>query len=381
MRVCDVVRNSVYYDPRVRKQIAEYMRQGIDVCCVGFACNRYDEEKVKQIACPYEIAKIDEKLVGKLGSIYKKLKREYEIQKSVYQAIVRTNAEIIHANDLNALIPAYFAAKKLNCRIIYDSHEINTQNYCAKNKKALLSWVYALFERYLVKHIDLMICVSNAAAKYFEKKYRIKKPMVVTNCCLKREAVAEQTQKNPGFEVLNHGQFYEGRGYELMIEAAALIEDKNVKICQRGFGYLEQQLRDRAAELEAENVVFYPPVKVEELVLMAARSHVGVAITEPVSLNFKLSVSNKLFEYAAAGLPVIMSDIPEHRYLNGKYEFGIILEENTPKCFADAVLKLYGDKEFYKKCKENALKMSMELNWENEFERLIEAEKVLNMIA
>ena len=102
---------------------------------------------------------------------------------------------------------------------------------------------------------------------------------------------------------------------------------------------------------------------------------VGVAITEPVCLNFQLSVSNKIFEYAAAGIPVIMSDIPEHRYLNEKYNFGIILKENTPQCFAEAAIKLYTDKDFYDMCAANTNKLSEDVNWETEFSRLVEIER------
>ena len=72
-----------------------------------------------------------------------------------------------------------------------------------------------------------------------------------------------------------------------------------------------------------------------------------------------------------------MSDIPEHRYLNDKYQFGVIIPENTPKAFADAVLKLYSDKEFYESCAKNAKKLSDDVNWENEFEKLIELERFL----
>ena len=110
---------------------------------------------------------------------------------------------------------------------------------------------------------------------------------------------------------------------------------------------------------------------------MAAKSHVGVAITVPICLNFKLSVSNKLFEYASAGLPVIMSDIPEHRYLNEKYNFGIIIPQDTPEEFAKAAIRLYQDKELYNTLARNAQRLSAEVNWETEFGRLIEAEKKL----
>ena len=72
-----------------------------------------------------------------------------------------------------------------------------------------------------------------------------------------------------------------------------------------------------------------------------------------------------------------MSDIPEHVYLNNKYEFGIVLNELTAEEFAKAVIRLYCDKEFYEKCANNAKKMSLEINWENEFGKLITAEKQL----
>ena len=111
---------------------------------------------------------------------------------------------------------------------------------------------------------------------------------------------------------------------------------------------------------------------------MAAKAWVGLAITESISLNFELSVSNKIFEYAAAGLPVIMSNIPEHRYLNSKYDFGIILPNDTAEEIAKAVLTLYNDPALYAKYSANAKILSREVNWDVEFQRLLEIEKKLH---
>lgn len=374
MKVCDVVLNSVWYDPRVRKQIAEYLRQDVDVTVVGMKCPRYDEEKIALVPCKTIIAEIDSSFDGKQKGVIRKLKRESLKTKAVRDAIVSEKPDVIHANDLNALIPAYEAAKKLSCVLIYDSHEINVENFTGQRKA-----VFARYMRYkeanLVKKVDKMVCVSNAAAEYFKEEYNIEKPMVVTNCSLKSEQYISEI-KNPGFEILNHGQFYEGRGYDIMAEAIPLLKDyPEVKLAVRGFGKLEESLRARVNELQGENFIFYPKVLVQELIPEASKSMVGVAITEAICLNFKLSVSNKLFEYASAGLPVIMSDIPEHRYLNDKYQFGIIIPENTPEAFAEAVIKLYTDKQFYDKCAENAKKLSDEVNWENEFSKLIHFER------
>ena len=67
-----------------------------------------------------------------------------------------------------------------------------------------------------------------------------------------------------------------------------------------------------------------------------------------------------------------MSDVPEHRYLNDKYHFGIILDEVTPQKIAEAILYLYQNKEVYQTMAKNAKKMSEEMNWEAESKKLLE---------
>lgn len=375
MKVCDVVLDSIWYDPRVRKQLIEYKNHGIEICAVGLRDRQYDEEKQeKMIPCEYNIVsapnpRVSIKVIAKFLGKFKK-------NRKIKEAIVAYKPDLIHANDLTALIPAYAAAKKLKCSLIYDSHEINTENYSRK-KKYFYSFIMKRIEGFLVRRVDLMICVSHAAADYFAKTYKIEKPMVVTNCSLKAEQVKKQGVNTEGtFEVLNHGQFYEGRGYDIMVGALDFLSGyKNIRLAIRGFGRMEPELRDAVAKSDnKEAFIFYPPVNTDELIEYASKSDVGIAITVPISLNFKLAVSNKLFEYASAGLPVIMSDVPEHRYLNNKYHFGIIIKENSPKDLADAIIKLYTDREFYDACAENAKCMSDTLNWENEFDKLIKQE-------
>ena len=371
MKICDVVSNSVWYDPRVRKQIVEYMSNDVEIVCVGLKDTRFDEDKVKNIPCDVVFADIDEKYKKKLSKIGVLLK-EFNRVKKMRKAIIAQKPQIIHTNDLDTLTASCQAAKKLGCRVVYDSHEICVENH---NMKGIYKKLNALCEKVFIKRIDKMVCVSHAAADYFVNKYDIEKPMVITNCSLKAEKVVS-SEKNEGFEILNHGVYYGGRGYDIIVEASALLKDyPGIKIALRGFGSMEEELRARADELGGENVIFYPPVLVNELIPYASKSKVGVAITENTCINFELSVSNKIFEYASAGLPVIMSDIPEHRYLNEKYNFGIILKENTPQCFAEAAIKLYTDKDFYDMCAANTNKLSEDVNWETELSRLVENER------
>ena len=169
MKICDVVLNSIWFDPRVRKQIAEYQANDQEVVAVGLKCPRYDEEKVKRIPCDATIVKIDEKYDGKQYGLFRKLKRERLRSKGIESAILHYKPDVIHANDLNALILVYRASKKLKCKLIYDSHEVNVENYMRKRPKA--AGILHMIEKYLVRRVDLMLCVSHAAAEYFADTY------------------------------------------------------------------------------------------------------------------------------------------------------------------------------------------------------------------
>ncbi|MBE6992490.1 MAG: glycosyltransferase family 4 protein [Ruminococcaceae bacterium] len=375
MKICDVVLNSIWHDPRVRKQISEYNKYGVDLTCVGMKDKRYDPARITDLPCSTVLTERDGLFGGKQKSIIKKLLRELYRIRSVTDAIVNQCPDIIHANDLDALIPSYLAKRKLKCKLVFDAHEINCDNRYY-DKYRLYARIMRAVERHIVKHCDLMVCVSNAAAEYYAGEYKINKPLVVTNCVSQEEIVPDTVDKHPGFEVLNHGMYRDSRGFELMVESCGFLEEyPGIVLAARGLGPLESALRESADKQTVKNFVFYPPADPVDMISEAAESHVGVAVTLPVCLNFELSVSNRLFEYAAAGLPVIMSDIPEHRYLNDKYGFGIVIQDNTPEEFTKAVIRLYEDKELYDRCKANAQRLSREINWEKEFSKLIEMER------
>lgn len=377
MKVCNVVKDSIWYDPRVKKQIYEYINNGIELYCVGVMDPRYNEEEVKKIPCKTSIVKIDAKYYSEKRNFLTKIIRECKTNKNIYDEIVKTKADIIHANDLNALIPAYIASKKINSKLIYDTHEIFVENlWIAENK--IVKFIWESFEKYIIRKVDKVICVSNAAAEYISEKYKIEKPLVITNSVRRSQCINQNINKKEILEVLNHGQFYPGRGYDIMVDSAILLKKyDNIQLVLRGFGHMEKMLKEKVEKENIDNVRFAPPVNVEELIPEASNAWIGVALTEPTCLNFKLSVSNKIFEYAAAGLPVIMSDIPEHRYLNERFKFGVILESNTPECFAKAIKQFYDSKELYSLCSENAKIMSNEISWESQFDQLIKIEKEL----
>ena len=111
MIVCDVVMNSIWFDPRVNRQIYSYSEQDdIKLVCVGVKDRRFDIERLNQYSFPIKLAETPEKYQGKLKSPISKMLREKAVSDAVCEYIVSFNPDIIHANDLDALIPAMKAA-------------------------------------------------------------------------------------------------------------------------------------------------------------------------------------------------------------------------------------------------------------------------------
>lgn len=365
MKICDVVLNSIWYDPRVRKQIDTYSSYGYDTIAVGVSDNRYSDEAVSEIPCTVRIVHVPE--AGLLRHLRRILRKVF----SVANVISHENPEWIHANDFDALIPAIIAKRRTGAKLIYDSHEIACDQAPTIRFKRIRKTLIVALERYAIKrYIDVFCCVSNSAADYFAEKYKCKRPTVITNSC-SSEVVTSDTLLSSNKSVLLHGRFYKGRGYEEAVRAFMYLRNESaIGLQLRGFGELEPDLRRIISENELCNVEILPPVKTTELVDAASTSSVGLALTDPCCLNFLYSISNKIFEYAAAGLAVIMTDIPEHRYLNSTYNFGLLIEKNEPEMIAQAIKAIYSDEGKLHTMRLNAIRMARELCWEKEFEKL-----------
>ena len=111
MKVCVVVINSIWFDPRVTKQISEYSKEH-NVVSVGLQDSKMNEDEIKKLPGEIKIVSIDKKYYRKNRTLLTKIRRELLIYKRIKKAIIETHANIIHANDLDALVPAYYASKK-----------------------------------------------------------------------------------------------------------------------------------------------------------------------------------------------------------------------------------------------------------------------------
>ena len=126
-----------------------------------------------------------------------------------------------------------------------------------------------------------------------------------------------------------------------MIEAGRrLSEADRVHFLLVGQGPEKARLQERAGQAKPAHVTFLPPVARSQMPALTAGADVGYIGLQKKDL-FKYGVSpNKLFEYMAAGLPVIFAvETPWDEVARARAGFSIAAED--PEALAD-VLRAVG---------------------------------------
>jgi glycosyltransferase involved in cell wall biosynthesis len=120
-----------------------------------------------------------------------------------------------------------------------------------------------------------------------------------------------------------------------------------------------------------------PSVPVRELPEWTASADIGLCLVEALGESYRLSLPNKLFEYLAAGLPVIASDLPEIARVLQDSRAGILVSPSSSEDVAAALRRLMTDSAFRNACRDNAWQASEHYAWANERHRLLDGLRVL----
>ncbi len=93
----------------------------------------------------------------------------------------------------------------------------------------------------------------------------------------------------------------------ILLDAAQILKkDENVRFLLVGDGKEKASLMARADQMHLTNVLFLPPQPKQDMPAMLAMADAGLAILKPLEL-YKTTYPNKVFDYMAAGKPVILA--------------------------------------------------------------------------
>jgi len=169
------------------------------------------------------------------------------------------------------------------------------------------------------------------------------------------------TSRGPaGFDIITHGSILKRYGVQTLIKAMPRLRDQipGLKLWVVGDGEHRQALEDLTMRLGvARAVEFTGWVRHEDVSGYIGRCRLGVV---PMLYN---QLPNKLFEYVAMGLPVIVGDVPSIRTAFGPETVQYYRTGDADE-LADRVLAVYRDPDAARAMAERAQETFQKYTWD-----------------
>jgi glycosyltransferase involved in cell wall biosynthesis len=341
MRVAMLLRNPYTHDTRVEKEARSLRDAGFAVTVVADARPDLPAHETRD---GIEVVR-----VGR-PSARVPLLRFLRGGRRFRRILIDLRPDILHAHDSDALEPVASAAGELGVPFVYDAHDLwlgrprrgRGRLYFALNQ----AWFTAV-ERRLLPRAAAWITVSPPIARHLERRYGIGPVELVPNYPERAEAAvsprplrqlpAANTIPAAAPIVLYLGALIAGRGIEHLVAAVPLLRT-GAHLVLLGAGGQADELRGVARRMGVvERVHLAGPVSSDEVVAYAASADIGVSPIVPSSLNYRYSLPNKVFQYMAAGLPVVASDLPQVSEVVEGSGAGRCVDTRRPEAIAAAI--------------------------------------------
>lgn len=288
--------------------------------------------------------------------------------------------DAVWANDLDTLPGCWMTARRRRCPLVLDCHEIFPEVPEIRHKP-LVKAVWRTVEK-LMPRCDALLTVCNSLADYYHTKYGVKM-MVVRNISGQRKVDGEKWKVESGktqlSTLLYQGAVNVGRGVDWAIDALEWLPECCLVVA--GGGDLLAEMKAYAASKPWVNrIQFLGQVPPSELTVLTAAADVGLVMLEEMGLNYHFALPNRIGDFVAAGVPMVVSDMPEMAAVIERYGVGEVIGRlhdadgrAKAKALAEAVKKVlsreWKDSDF-----EEA---RQDMDWDKEKEKLIEIIKTI----
>ena len=238
--------------------------------------------------------------------------------------------------------------------LLFHLHELpETENLSWNSLQGWVVWTALAGTR----SADAVVCPEKYRARHWlAAAGDSRAPIVVPNCPEKSyfpapadwsETIARRYRAR---EAVYIGHASADNGHLETLRALALTDGIRMRVIGGYRPEFGASFNTLARELGvAERVSLDGWLTLDELQARASRASVGLSIYKPVTkgLDYVASASNKLFEYAAMGLPVVVPDRASYRDFLGDAEWVTYADVEEPKSIARAITSIFADNDRY----------------------------------
>lgn len=289
--------------------------------------------------------------------------------------LLRLEPEVIHVHDAGMLAPGLLGARLTGARLVYDSHELATGVQWRTRAWAL---VVRALERLALPRCAAVVTVSGGIARTLAARYDLRRPpVVVRNVPDTHPPSAGDGGPAPDIRdlfaigtaplVVHHGSAAPGRGCDALIHALARLPGVHLVLLGPENPVDVRRLRDAARSAGVtERVHVAERLPVVSVLGAVGQADVGVSLLEDTCENHRLALPNKVFDYLAAGVPIVVSDLPELGGLVRDLQVGAAARPGDADDIARALTEVLEARELDGGLQARVAAASAELRWSRE---------------
>ena len=337
--------------------------------CVSLAENGFDVHLIvaEQEDFEHKGVKVHNINVGAAN----RLQRMRKTTQVAFQKALSLKAGLYHFHDPE-LLPVGRKLQKAGYPVIYDSHEhvphqIRTKAYLPKLLRPIIASIYEIYENRMARKMNAIITATDLVQQRF---LPMNQNTVAVNNYPRLDTLHPAKPGTPKtYDVTYVGLINEIRGIRPLLDA--LTKPGDWKLCL--VGYFQNQALE--AEMKAhpgwKRVQFLGRKSRTEVAEILAQSKIGLVTFLPAP-NHNKNQPNKLFEYMAAGLPVVCSHFERWKKIVEGADCGYCVDPANPTEIAQQVNQLLESPTAREKFGINARKaMEEKYNWSTEEAKLI----------
>ena len=255
--------------------------------------------------------------------------------REVFQAGAQLKGDIYHFHDPEGLPQALKWRKKMGRPFIYDIHEnypdaILTKGWLPRALRKAVARAFAACEDYAARRLDGLVAATDHIGARFARHPHC---AVIRNYPLKDEFSRPESQARP-----EPGRFVYVGGLSRMRGAEEMARSVELAGAAARLD-LAGRFDDRSLEAfcaARPRVAWHGHLGREALGRLLGRAVAGLVLLQPTQA-YMYSLPIKMFEYMAAGLPVIASDFPLWREIVTGAGCGLLVDPLNPQAIAGAM--------------------------------------------
>jgi glycosyltransferase involved in cell wall biosynthesis len=287
---------------------------------------------------------------------------------------IKTDADIYHFHDPDLLFVGLFLKKYTKKPVIYDNHDPYVEAILQREwlpfwLRPIVSKIFDPIERSIANHLSTTIVANDI------QKNRFPQAVLVRNYPDIEPFQMVSNGKRESRQLIYAGSISEARGIFDLVVIADFLVHRDINLSVLG-PFPNQELAFQVCQLvERHNlqkmVEFEGRVPYHRIVNGLQEASIGLIPFRNVP-DHLIIIPTKMFEYMAAGLPIVASDLPPIQRYMAEINCGLLVEPANPRAFAQAIEYLLDNPDEARRMGKNGRRAVIEkYNWSSEAQKLL----------